>query len=123
MLARRLAFIAGLVCTAPAFGATHDVIVRNFEFDPPDITVVQGDLVRWTWESGSHTVTSGVPCTADEVFFDDPMTVADPDFEWTVPGDLEGVLPEHPARSQDPGNDRLPGVRQHPRHEEFSEGL
>jgi plastocyanin len=37
----------------------------TFRFIPANIVVEQGDYVRWTWNSGSHTTTSGVPCTTD----------------------------------------------------------
>ena len=37
----------------------------TFRFVPATIVVEQGDHVRWNRTSGSHTTTSGVPCTAD----------------------------------------------------------
>ena len=37
----------------------------TFRFIPANIVVERGDYVRWTWNSGSHTTTSGVPCMSD----------------------------------------------------------
>ena len=48
-----------LAISVPTFAATHEVVVKNFSFDPKDITIQTGDTVRWVWDSGSHTVTSG----------------------------------------------------------------
>jgi len=84
--------------TLPMMGAvTHDVAVRNFEFDPPDITVAPGDMIRWVWESGTHTVTSGDNCTFDGVHFDEPITSANPEFIWLVPGEVVGGIPYYCA--------------------------
>ena len=40
----------------------------TLRFIPANIVVEQGDYVRWTWNSGVHTTTSGVPCTTDAVW-------------------------------------------------------
>jgi glucose/arabinose dehydrogenase/plastocyanin len=89
-----------MLITATAIGAAatvaagaHEVIVRNFEFDPPAITVQPGDTVRWVWESGFHTATSGSDCTYDEMFFDAPLDSANPQFEWIVPSDAPASIP------------------------------
>ncbi len=74
-------------------GTTHDVIVRDFEFDPVDLTVTQGDTIRWTWESGDHTVTSGDLCVPDGLHFDAPMDAANPEFTWEVSNNVLGRLP------------------------------
>ncbi len=93
MLIRRLYPLVVLISAAPASGAVHDVIVRNVEFDPPNITVTQGDSVHFIWESGNHTITSGDSCTYDGLYFDEPSTAAEPDFIWEVPTDVEGEIP------------------------------
>ncbi|MGE4650665.1 MAG: plastocyanin/azurin family copper-binding protein [Myxococcota bacterium] len=55
-----IALSAALLLTGAAQAATHNVAVGpGFLFVPADITVNQGDTVVWTWEGGSHTVTSG----------------------------------------------------------------
>jgi plastocyanin len=75
--------------SAPA--EVHEVTVRNFEFSPADLTITEGDIVRWVWESGSHTVTSGVPCQGDGLF-NSPLSQANPEFEFTFIGQL-GTIP------------------------------
>jgi plastocyanin len=37
-------------------------------FMPSTVTIHVGDIVKWTWDTGGHTVTSGSSCTADNVF-------------------------------------------------------
>src|SRR5215468_6894105 len=43
-----------------------DVIVgplgNEFSFVPDTVNIAVGDTVRWTWESDSHSVTSGTSC-------------------------------------------------------------
>jgi plastocyanin len=86
---RRLAVAAVLTATlASALGATlahaeiHEITVRNFEFDPATISINAGDTVRWVWESGSHTTTSGDPgtCSPDAIW-DQPINMSSPTFE------------------------------------------
>ncbi|MDY7108929.1 MAG: PQQ-dependent sugar dehydrogenase [Planctomycetota bacterium] len=72
---------------------THEVSVRNNVFVPEDIVVAQGDTVRWVWEEGFHTVTSGDNCTYDELHFDEDIDSNNPVFEWVVPGDVVGEVP------------------------------
>lgn len=81
------------VCAAPALGATHTVNQVNNTFDPSAITVQPGDTVEWIWASGSHTVTSGTPCTSDGLF-DDPFTSGNPTVVFNVPAnEPEGDIP------------------------------
>ena len=47
----------------------HDVAVKNFEFDPPNIDANPGDTIRWTWVEGMHSVTSRT-----EAYIDDAPT-------------------------------------------------
>ena len=44
----------------PAGAVTHAVSVRNLEFDPAEVTIREGDAVRWIWE----TDLPGAPCAA-----------------------------------------------------------
>jgi plastocyanin len=37
-------------------------------FSPSTVTISVGDMVRWTWGSSGHSVTSGSPCTPDGQF-------------------------------------------------------
>ena len=48
---------ASIACSGPAFAETHDVTVRNFRFEPNDLTIQAGDTVRWTNVEGFHDVT------------------------------------------------------------------
>ncbi len=65
-----------------AWATTHEVIVRDFEFDPAHITIAAGDTVLWIWESGTHTVTSGVDCVPDGLFHS-PIDSETPEFAYT----------------------------------------
>ena len=50
-------------------GQIFDVTVGpGFAFNPDKLNISVGDTVRWTWESDSHSVTSGTSCTADGQF-------------------------------------------------------
>ena len=63
----------------------HVVNQIGLAFYPSDITVAKGDLIRWVWGGGDHTVTSGIlPCEGDGLF-DAPLDGGAPIFEWSVP--------------------------------------
>ena len=42
-----------------ASAATHVVKVTDQGLTPPSLLIARGDVVRWEWESGNHTVRSG----------------------------------------------------------------
>ena len=50
--------LACLLGAGPGLAATHEVLVRNFAFEPPELTIQAGDSVRWTVISGTHSVTA-----------------------------------------------------------------
>ncbi len=78
-----VAIITLAVRSAPIqAGETHTVIVRNFEFDPAQIEVKPGDTIEWVWESGLHTVTSGIGCSADGELFDAFVFIGNPLVVW-----------------------------------------
>lgn len=81
----RAAVLIGALFAMPVSAALHEVAVEALDFVPSEITVAQGDTVRWVWVTGSHTVTSGVPCTADGLF-DAPLNVSNPTFEHVFDG-------------------------------------
>jgi glucose/arabinose dehydrogenase/plastocyanin len=66
--------------------ATVEVQVDNFSFTPQTVNIKVGDTVRWVWNEGSHTVTSGSSCTKDGAFdsglqnagFSQSMTFSEP---------------------------------------------
>src|SRR4051794_17596811 len=51
---------------APVAAAT--VVVGNFKFDPPSVTIKAGQTVHFAFQSGKHNVVSGKNCTADSQF-------------------------------------------------------
>jgi plastocyanin len=57
-LAAALALAAAAALAAPAGAATHNVTVRDFVYDPADLTIEVGDTVVWTNTQGSHNVRS-----------------------------------------------------------------
>lgn len=78
-----LLFVGVLYLSTFSFAITHDIVVRNFEFSPSDLSVEVGDTIRWIHESGSHTTTSvSVPENASS--WDDPMTADDDVFLYHV---------------------------------------
>ena len=44
----------------------HVVIVKANQFEPADITIIRGDLVRWVWEAGENTITSGLSSNPED---------------------------------------------------------
>jgi plastocyanin len=52
------AVVCLLLAADPAGAATHEVLIRNFAFEPPQLTIQAGDSVRWTVVSGRHSVTA-----------------------------------------------------------------
>jgi len=60
-----------LVAPSMALADTVDVTVSPggaLEFSPSDLVIDLGDTVRWTWDVGFHTVTSGEPGAPDGAF-------------------------------------------------------
>jgi plastocyanin len=74
-----------LLLVLPSGAVTHLVNVQNFTFAPNDLTVAQGDSVRWVWVNGSHTATSGAPCTPDGLF-DAPLNSTHTSFTFVFNG-------------------------------------
>jgi plastocyanin len=54
----RAAVVCLLLVADPAGAATHEVLIRNFAFEPPELAIQAGDSVRWTVVSGQHSVTA-----------------------------------------------------------------
>ncbi len=71
-----------------AKAATVTVEVRNYRFEPSEVTIAPGDTVRWIWRAGAHTATSGTACVANRAW-DIPFTPDAPDaqFKFEVPGE------------------------------------
>jgi len=83
--------MTGLIKVVPPEDAViHDVAQEGIVYIPEDITVSPGDIVRWTWGGGGHTVSSGSidACTMDDLYFNLKL---DPDHRevlWVVPEDM-----------------------------------
>ena len=71
--------VVGAACANPAsaVATVHEVTLTGIVFAPPDLTVDEGDTVRWVWEDGFHNVVSGVNGVHDGAFDSgDPTPVA-----------------------------------------------
>ena len=85
--------VATLVLAAPAVADTHTVFANDTSFAPDAIDVAPGDTIIWQYNSGyPHTVTSGVPCTADGLFHGELQNGGDT-FTWEVPPGAFGDIP------------------------------
>jgi plastocyanin len=79
------ALVGLLLAAGPAGAAIHEVVIRNFAFEPPELTIEAGDSVRWTVVSGTHSV------TAKDHAFDSDELAAGTSFERRF--DQPGVYP------------------------------
>jgi len=76
------AFCAGLTNAQ----TTHDVAVGpggTFTFIDTDISIMVGDTVRWTWDSGGHNVVAGLPGSPTGAFFSGAPASAGTEFSVT----------------------------------------
>jgi plastocyanin len=79
-----------VLLAAPAHAAVHEILASGFTFSPATITINRGDVIRWVWGSGAHTVTSGNPCTPDGLF-NAQLDMLHPTFEFTF--NTDGAFP------------------------------
>jgi plastocyanin len=81
----RAAGLAALLGALGAVSASAEVVtIRQFGFyfSPREVVINPGDTVRWTWSSGSHTVTEGTDGTINgNEAFHAPLTSATPQYE------------------------------------------
>lgn len=78
--------------TTASAQTVHIVNQTGDGFVPADITIQQGDSVRWVWSSGLHTVTHGAPCSTDpNPLFDAPLDTNHRTFEFQF--NTPGVVP------------------------------
>lgn len=72
---------------------TVTINVADFSFSPSNAQIMEGDTVRWVWQSGSHTTTSGTgaadPNAGD--LWNQPMNAQNTSF--TRVFDAEGSFP------------------------------
>ena len=70
-----------------------DIDSASDYYEPDDVTVAPGDVIRWTWIEGLHDVVSGAECESDGLYFDSgTMNSNNPIFEWTVPSIPSGTV-------------------------------
>ena len=85
--------IVTLALAGSALAETHTVLANNSSFSPDSIDVEPGDTIVWQYNSGyPHTVTSGVPCTPDGLFFSE-LDGGNPTFTWEVPVAASAIIP------------------------------
>ena len=72
----------------------HDIDQQGIRYVPENLTVAPGDTVRWTWNNGGHTVTSGdiETCTPDNTYFDLLLDNFHETVLWVVPEDMPDEL-------------------------------
>jgi plastocyanin len=86
-----LVLLSLIVAAGPSFAAVTQVNVASFAFAPRAVTVSVGDTVKWVWQNGTHTATSGdtTACTGNGIF-NGPLDVTHPtfSFRFTSAGDV-----------------------------------
>lgn len=88
---RALPILLPVAILASSAGATNHVVTQSgLTFSPSSISVLPGDTVQWVRTGGSHTVTSGAPCSANGLF-SGPLNSTSPSFTWTVPASAAGT--------------------------------
>ncbi|HYE95928.1 MAG TPA: plastocyanin/azurin family copper-binding protein [Rubricoccaceae bacterium] len=73
---RLLVCLAAALTLAPLAAAqptTHTVLVGNFFFDPSDLTIMEGDSVRWENTAGIHNVHETTPPPTPPAGFGNPQ--------------------------------------------------
>jgi len=83
----RAALIAAVTVLAltPALAAIHEVHQVGTTFQPDHVVILPGDTVRWIWNDGVHSVTSGTGSADPQtgVLFDELLYVANTTVEYT----------------------------------------
>jgi len=63
-----------LVTASVAPGALFNVAVNGTNFSPSNLTIMQGDQVRWFWNGGTSHTTTHVPSAGQTKLWDQPIT-------------------------------------------------
>ncbi len=85
----------GILTLNIAHADVIEITQVGLSYSPNNADASPGDTVRFTWTGGTHTVTTGNNCDAglpNGLFFDEPLTSANPVVEITIPDDFEGEL-------------------------------
>src|SRR6185295_12071357 len=76
-----------------AHATTHTVTVQDFSFSPSSLSVSVGDVIMWTWVSGSHNTTPvSIPGGAAD-WGSAPINSSSTSFSYTVT--VEGTYNYH----------------------------
>jgi plastocyanin len=105
ILASTAAAVLAIVLVVPASATVHVIDQIITSFVPDDITIVQGDTVRWVHHSQAHTVTSGTGSADPNVgdLFDAPLDLTHPTFQYvfTDVGDVHYFCRPHELMGMD----------------------
>ena len=85
----------GVVNVLPSKKVVINIQQVGLSYVPNSVDANPGDTIRYTWTGGTHTVTSGINCdpsSVNGVFFDEPLTEANPIVEITIPDNFTGEL-------------------------------
>lgn len=89
--------MVGMIIVEPPEGVTvHEVEQSGLNFTPETVVAAPGDMIRWNWNNGGHSVTSGdnVTCNEDNQYFNLLLDDQHTSVLWQVPEDTpSGPLP------------------------------
>jgi plastocyanin len=89
--------MVGTINVVPAKGTTvHEVEQLGITFEPATVFALPGDVIRWNWNNGGHTVSSGnnQTCIEDDVYFNLLLDDQHQSVLWKVPDDITpGTIP------------------------------
>ena len=86
---------ATIACGLTLHGDVIEINQAGFAFSPNDTSAAPGDTLRFNWSGGTHSVTSGTSCVAGNsngLSFNEPLSMANPIVEVTIPADFSGDL-------------------------------
>jgi len=94
-------FVMGLAYHSETYAVKHIVHVGSFYFNPSSLNVSVGDTIRWQWDNGSHTTTSGI-IPAGAVNWDQNINSTNQFYEYkvAVTGLYNYVCTPHAAMGQ-----------------------
>lgn len=69
----------------------HYVSQIGLTFDPVIVEAEPGDVIRWLWSDGDHTITSGEFCEFDHIYLDEPLNDEFRESEFIVPAGVQEI--------------------------------
>jgi plastocyanin len=102
MIAKTLCLLVGIPALLVAACTSEDpveetesktvhVTVSSDTFEPASLKIKKGQIVRWTWQGGTHNVVSGPDCDQHDGFFRSGAPQGGGTFE--KPFDKTGTFP------------------------------